>query len=198
MEQRDPRFKRKVCNLRPNAVIQKRSMALRIPEKLLDLIRSHSAREYPNECCGCLVGKEVDSVKEVREVTALVNLRGRSARADELLPLEAPDRESERNRFLIDPDDLRRVEQEARRRKLEILGFYHSHPDHPARPSDYDRDHAFPWYSYVIIAVEAGRPGVYASWMLREDRSAFDAESVEVAGSKTRDDAASGQAPEAC
>ncbi|MGH9353636.1 MAG: M67 family metallopeptidase, partial [Terriglobia bacterium] len=86
----------------------------------------------------------------------------------------------ERNRFLIDPDDLRRAEKDARGRGIETVGFYHSHPDHPARPSEYDRDHAFPWYSYVIIAVEAGKAGRYTSWVLRDDRTQFDEERLEV------------------
>jgi len=104
-----------------------------------------------------------------------------------LLPLTAPERESERNRFLIDPAEVRRVERESRARGLDIVGFYHSHPDHPARPSDYDRDHALPWYSYVIIAVEAGEAGPIASWTLREDRSSFEEEAVVVAKAQKKD-----------
>ncbi len=103
-----------------------------------------------------------------------------------MLPLTAPERESERNRFLIDPAEVRRVERESRARGLDIVGFYHSHPDHPARPSRYDRDHALPWYSYVIIAVEAGEAGPIASWTLREDRSSFEEEAVEVVGAKAQ------------
>lgn len=118
--------------------------------------------------------------KHLESVAPLSNVRTEPARAKELLPLAAPGRESERNRFLIDPVELLRVEKEARQRGLEVLGFYHSHPDHPARPSEYDRDHAFPWYSYVIIAVGAGKPGSYTSWVLREDRSQFDNESIEI------------------
>ena len=155
-------------------------MALRIGSRELDAICEHASREYPNECCGVLLGTGDGQAKEVRAVEAVRNLRNGSRRAEELLPLEAPERESERNRFLIDPDDLRRVEQDARARGIETVGFYHSHPDHPAKPSAYDRDHAFPWYSYVIIAVEAGKPGLYTSWVLREDRTQFDEEHLEV------------------
>lgn len=155
-------------------------MGLRISNKQVEAIRRSAAQGYPNECCGVLLGVGRDGVKEVREVRPLPNLRGKSERAEELLPLAVPGSESERNRFLIDPNDLRRVEKEARERGIETVGFFHSHPDHPARPSGYDRDHAFPWYSYVIIAVEAGMPGLYTSWVLREDRTQFDEEHLEV------------------
>ena len=64
-------------------------------------------------------------------------------------------------------------------RGLEVVGYYHSHPDHPARPSDYDRDHGWPWYSYVIISIQQGKAGELNSWVLRDDRSKFELESVE-------------------
>ena len=152
----------------------------------MNSIRGHSARDYPNECCGAMLGVEANGIKEVVELAPLTNLRTDPARAGELLPLAAPERESERNRFLIDPADVQKVEREAQSHSLEILGYYHSHPDHPARPSDYDREHAFPWYSYVIIAVEAGQPGPVASWILREDRSSFEEEPVEVLAAKAQ------------
>src|SRR5487761_730890 len=133
-------------------------MALRIDEDKLEEIRRHAARDYPNECCGAMLGSGDGDTKEIRQIEPLRNLRKEPGRAEELLPLSAPERESERNRFLIDPNDVRLAEQKARARGLDIVGFYHSHPDHPARPSSYDRDHAFPCYSYVIIAVEAGKP----------------------------------------
>lgn len=155
-------------------------MALKLSNEQVDAIRRSAAEGYPNECCGVLLGVGQDGVKEVRQVRSLPNLRGKSERAEELLPLAAPGSESERNRFLIDPNDLRRVEKEARSLGLDTVGFFHSHPDHPARPSGYDRDHAFPWYSYVIIAVEAGKPGQYTSWVLRDDRTQFDEEHLEV------------------
>ncbi|MGH9470545.1 MAG: M67 family metallopeptidase, partial [Terriglobia bacterium] len=101
-------------------------------------------------------------------------------RAEQLLPLSDAGRESERNRFLIDPQELRKLESEAKRDGLEVIGYYHSHPDHPARPSEYDRAHAFPWYSYAIIAVEGGKPGMFASWVLEEDRSRFVEEAIQV------------------
>jgi proteasome lid subunit RPN8/RPN11 len=83
-----------------------------------------------------------------------------------------------RRRFLIGPDEYRRAERHASDTGLEIVGFYHSHPDHPARPSQYDLDHAWPFFSYVIVSVREGVSGDMTSWRLREDRSAFDQEDL--------------------
>src|ERR1035441_313836 len=141
-------------------------MALKLGHEQREAIRQHSVRDYPNECCGVLLGKVEGDAKHVAEVVALRNLRHDPSRAQELLPVDDPGRETERNRFLIDPLDQLAVEKDARARGLEVLGYYHSHPDHPARPSAYDRDHAWPWYSYVIIAVEQGVPKDLTSWVL--------------------------------
>jgi proteasome lid subunit RPN8/RPN11 len=153
-------------------------MPLRLNKTHLESIRAHGSRDYPSECCGILLGKAEGDEKVVAEVARLANLRHDPARAQELLPVDDLGRETEKNRFLIDPLDQLRAEKDARKRGLEVLGYYHSHPDHPARPSNYDRDHAWPWYSYVIIAVERGVPKELTSWVLAEDRSAFGAESL--------------------
>jgi len=154
-------------------------MALKIQAGQIESIRRHAEADYPAECCGILLGRAQGDVKQVVEVAALTNLRHDPARAQEVLPLDDLGRETERNRFLIDPKEQLRAEKDARARGLAALGYYHSHPDHPARPSQYDRDHAWPWYSYVIVAVEAGRASDTRSWVLRDDRSAFEPESVE-------------------
>lgn len=151
-------------------------MAIKLNTGQLESIHSHAEREYPNECCGMLLGRADGAAKEVSEAVPLNNLRLDSARAQELLPLEDPGRESEKNRFLIDPLEQLRVEREARKRGLDVVGYYHSHPDHPARPSNYDREHAWPWYSYVILSVECGKAAEMTSWVLSEDRSQFDPE----------------------
>jgi proteasome lid subunit RPN8/RPN11 len=151
---------------------------LRLSQSHLDQIRQHGAREYPNECCGILLGRVDGENKEVREVVPLKNLRREAAEAEKLLPLDSPGLESERNRFLIDPRDQIRVEKEARARGLDVVGYYHSHPDHPARPSNYDREHAWPWYSYVIVSVQRGEPKDLTSWVLTDDRKRFDPEQV--------------------
>jgi len=158
-------------------------MPLKLGRAQFESIRRHGVKDYPSECCGVLLGKAVGDAKEVTEVVPLTNLRHDPARAQELLPLDDQNKETDKNRFLIDPLDQLRVEKGARERGLDVLGYYHSHPDHPARPSVYDRDHAWPWYSYVIIAVEKGVPKDLTSWVLAEDRSAFGPEPVEVAES---------------
>ena len=155
-------------------------MSLTLPRQHVNAMREHAARDYPSECCGILLGKSDNGNKDVRDVVALKNLRHDAARAQELLPLDSPDRESDRNRFLIDPLEQLKVEKDARARGLDVLGYYHSHPDHPARPSNYDREHAWPWYSYIILSVEKGRPADMTSWVLSDNRDRFDPEVVEV------------------
>ena len=155
-------------------------MGIRLSQSQAQAIREHGRREYPNECCGILLGRANGALKDVGEVVALKNLRHDPERAQQLLPVEDQDRETERNRFLIDPLDQLRVEKDARARGLEVLGYYHSHPDHPARPSIYDREHAWPWYSYLILSVERGVPEDLSCWVLSEDRSTFHPEQVEL------------------
>ena len=119
-------------------------------------IRAHGAETYPNECCGALYGR--DGV-----VTATLALSNTTD-------------EGPRRRFLVRPQDYVAAERRASALGAELLGFYHSHPDHPARPSQYDLDHAWPFFSYIIVSVRAGKPEAMTSWRLREDRSAFDPE----------------------
>jgi proteasome lid subunit RPN8/RPN11 len=155
-------------------------MGLSIGQNEIEAIRRHGARDYPNECCGILLGKADGDKKSVLEAVPLKNLRTDPEKAQKLLPLESPGKETERNRFLIDPMEQLRVDKDARRRGLDVVGYYHSHPDHPARPSNYDRDHAWPWYSYVILSVAKGQPEDMTSWVLAENRERFDPEPVEI------------------
>jgi proteasome lid subunit RPN8/RPN11 len=122
-------------------------------------IRSEGENAYPNECCGMLLG-DIDEAgrREVVEVLPVRN--GREAG-------------EQYHRFVIEPDDFLAGEHAARKKGLGVIGFYHSHPDHPPVPSDYDREHALPWYSYVILGVEHGRAGIVSSWELAADRSKF-------------------------
>ncbi len=154
-------------------------MAIKLAPETFDAVRSHAAREYPNECCGVLLGRVEGGTREILEAVPLPNLRAAPGGGEDVLPLESPGLESERNRFLIDPRDQLRVEKDARARGLEVLGYYHSHPDHPARPSIYDRDHAWPWYAYIIVSVQRGEPQELACWVLAADRSRFEPEPVE-------------------
>jgi proteasome lid subunit RPN8/RPN11 len=128
------------------------------------LIRSEGEKFYPNECCGILLGSIGEDGSRVVE---------------DLIPIEnAWESEEQYHRFQIEPEDMMRAEREARKRGLDVLGFYHSHPDHPARPSEFDREQALPFYSYIITAVEKGRAGDFASWELKTDRSVFLGEDI--------------------
>lgn len=123
-----------------------------------DEIRRHGREAYPDESCGALLGRG-------RVVT-------------DAMPLPNTSGEGSRRRFRIRPVDYRAAERQANAMDAELLGFYHSHPDDLARPSQYDLDHAWPTFAYVILAVEGGESTALRSWRLREDRSAFDEEPV--------------------
>jgi proteasome lid subunit RPN8/RPN11 len=136
---------------------------LRIREDLIRRIHAHGVETYPHECCGALLGQDVEGSREVRDLVPLANRRN----------------DSPRNRFELAPDDVRRAETTAREGQLELLGWYHSHPDAPARPSEFDREHAWPWYSYIILSVEKGEARDMTSWRLQEDRGAYHSEAIE-------------------
>jgi proteasome lid subunit RPN8/RPN11 len=155
-------------------------MPLKLNHAQIEAIRQHAAQDYPSECCGVMLGKANGVCKQVDEIVPLENLRNDPARAQLFLPVDDPARETERNRFLLDPLDQLRVEKDARARGLEVLGYYHSHPDHPARPSTYDRERAWPWYSYVIVSVERGSAKDLTSWVLAEEGGNFWSEQIEV------------------
>jgi proteasome lid subunit RPN8/RPN11 len=133
-------------------------MAIVLRKEVDAAIRAHGRDAFPHECCGAMLGK--DGV--VHEAFALPNTT----------------EEGPRRRFLVRPDDYRAAEKRGRDTGLDLLGFYHSHPDHPARPSQYDLDHAWPSFSYVIVSVMSGEDKALTSWQLRADRSAFDEEPV--------------------
>ena len=97
-----------------------------------------------------------------------------------LFPLVNRRDDSPRNRFSVTSDDVRDAEKAAREKGIDVVGWYHSHPDHPAAPSEYDRDHAWPWYSYIIVSVANGKPEDMTSWRLLDDRSKFTPEALEI------------------
>lgn len=134
----------------------------------LDAIREHGRETYPEECCGALLGVAADGGVRVARLERMDNTRS----------------EERRRRYSIDPLDYARVEREADAAGLQIVGFYHSHPDHPAVPSEYDREHGFPFFHYVLVAVRAGVPGDVASYVLSDDRRAFDREELKIEGPK--------------
>jgi len=155
-------------------------MALTLNHAQMEAIRRHAAQDYPFECCGVMLGKADGAGKAVSEIIPLTNLRRDPARAREWRPLDDPTGESGRNRFFIDPLDQLRVEKDARARGLDVLGYYHSHPDHPARPSTYDREHAWPRYSYVIVSVERGIAKDLTCWIVAEEGGVLCPEQIEV------------------
>ena len=136
-----------------------------IGEKQLTEIREHGVRDYPYECCGLLLGRFAEEGKIVQETYPISNAREESAK---------------RNRFLIEPQELMRGERYARARDLEVVGFYHSHPDSPAVPSQYDLEHAWPAYSYIIVSTSAGQANDLFSWEQEPDRSRFNQEILSI------------------
>jgi len=133
-------------------------MALEIAAELLRAIERHGEAAYPEEGCGILLGRAGDGRKVVVEILPVENRREDAAR---------------HNRYLIPPEAVLAGEQAAAQKGLDVVGFFHSHPDHPAQPSAFDRDHAWPWYSYLITAINAGRAAGTRSWRLLDDRSRF-------------------------
>jgi proteasome lid subunit RPN8/RPN11 len=142
---------------------------LKLNEQVYDAIRRHGEETYPYECCGVLLGQSTDGINEVEDAVRAGNTRTDSAR----------------NRYQIAPEELIRIQRQGRERGLDIVGFYHSHPDHPARWSKTDFAEAH-WLgcSYVITAVEEGVAQATNSFLLTgtgEDDKAFEDEAVEVA-----------------
>ena len=136
-------------------------MALRVPRVLLDRLLEAAAEAFPRECCGVLVGQA-----DPRTVIDAVAVANRS------------DRPHERH-FAIDPRDLMRIERDARRAKMDVIGFFHSHPNGSALPSETDREAAWPVYSYVIVAASKDGAGEMRSWRLEEPAATFVEESIE-------------------
>jgi len=126
----------------------------RLDDGVAAVIRRHGEETFPHECCGALIGRD-DRVMHA-------------------VPLPNTTEEGPRRRFLVRPSDYRLAETQASAHGGELLGFYHSHPDHPARPSQFDLDHAWPNFAYVIVSVMSGVSALMTVWFLKEDRSSFD------------------------
>jgi proteasome lid subunit RPN8/RPN11 len=127
-------------------------------------IAAHGEADYPYECCGLLLGSfTADGVKVISETYPISNAREDQAK---------------RNRFLIRPEELMQGERSAAAHGLDVVGFYHSHPDHPAVPSHYDLEHAWPLYSYIVVSVKAGAAQDLRSWEMQADRSRFNEEEI--------------------
>lgn len=152
-------------------------LTLWISGHLAEKIRAHGAETYPHECCGALLGRDSPAVSG-NDPEQDAHAPGREILA--LFPLVNRRDDSPRNRFSVTSEDVLAAEKAAREQGLEVVGWYHSHPDHPARPSQYDRDHAWPWYSYIIVSVQSGAPQEMTSWRLNDDRQEFSEESIEI------------------
>lgn len=135
-----------------------------IDESVASVIRQTGEQDYPNETCGFILGKVLEDGNRTGAKALPVE---NSFEADETY-----------HRFEINPMDFLKAEREAARADMDVIGVYHSHPDHPAKPSAYDLDHAIPFYSYIIVSVEKGKSTDIASYRLKDDRSAFDIEEI--------------------
>jgi proteasome lid subunit RPN8/RPN11 len=136
-------------------------MTLQISSEALIRIHAHGEEAYPEEGAGLMLGHADGDVRVVTTILGIDNAREDGAR---------------HNRYLITAQDMLYGEQEAMRRGLDIVGIFHSHPDHPNRPSDFDREWALPWFSYLITSVQSGKAVESRSWRLQDDRSSFDEE----------------------
>jgi proteasome lid subunit RPN8/RPN11 len=141
-----------------------------ISAELAEKIFKHGVDAYPHECCGALLGRDTNSG----------DLPSRPREIFDLFPLINRREDSPQNRFSVTPRDVMDADRAAQSRGLDIIGWYHSHPDHPAKPSEYDREHAWPWYSYIIVSVHQGVPQDMTSWQLKEDRTGYAEEIIEI------------------
>ena len=137
---------------------------INITQKIVDSFLSHGEKEYPHECCGFILGQFKDN----------------ESFGIEYLPASNVKEENRERRFLIDPLAYQKAEDEADDQGMSIISIVHSHPDHPDKPSDFDRDHAWPGFSYIIISVQKGRIASYRSWQLNENREKFIEENIKI------------------
>jgi proteasome lid subunit RPN8/RPN11 len=141
---------------------------IEISTELLKRIKVHGEEIYDEECCGALFGNYNDEARSIYD----------------LLEFQNEKEESRQNRFLITPNQYRLAERLAKERDLELLGFYHSHPDHPAQPSQFDTDNALPWFIYIIVSINKAKANNLTAWILKEDRSGFDHQKIKVTEEK--------------
>ncbi len=140
-------------------------MSIEITSTLLAQIHRHGESAYPEEGAGLLLGSADGAYKQVKAILPLSNSREDSAR---------------HNRYLLTAQDYLKGEEEAARMGLDVLGVFHSHPDHPNRPSEFDREWAMPWFSYMITSVQAAQAAGSRSWLLSDDRQAFTEEPITI------------------
>ena len=141
---------------------------INLTHDIIDQFKKHGESDYPHECCGFILG----SFKDME------------SRGVEYLPASNTKEENRERRFLIDPMAYQKAEDEADERGLSIISIVHSHPNHPDKPSDFDRDHAWPGFSYIIISVQNGNAISYKSWQLNENREFFTEENIKIVKEK--------------
>ncbi len=130
---------------------------VRTSRELARRMEEHGQKTYPEECCGILLGSTDGDETVILDVVEIDNLQ----------------EDNRRRRFLITPKQYLQAERAASERNLQLLGFYHSHPDHPAIPSEFDREHALPWFTYIVLSVACGEAKVMTAWFLSESRDRF-------------------------
>ena len=151
---------------------------LKLQSDHLQAIQTHAETTYPEECCGLLLGHLKGDVKTLIEVLPTANSWGEEAdEAFQSIESSAQGKSSKRNRFSIAPKVMLQVQKNARDRHLDIIGIFHSHPDHPAIPSEFDRAIAWPQYSYIIVSVRQGLACDLKSWNL-DDNHQFQPEEI--------------------
>jgi proteasome lid subunit RPN8/RPN11 len=142
-------------------------MSLILTAEQATQIESEGVAAYPNECCGAMLGKDTTEGSHVRRTVHRLEKLTNSFTTDE-----------QYHRFSLDPRELMQLDKRAGEAGLAVLGFYHSHPDHPARPSETDRQNAWPFYSYVIVAIEKRQAVDLTSWQLDESSEQFKPEQI--------------------
>jgi proteasome lid subunit RPN8/RPN11 len=158
------------------------SYRLLISADYLDRIGRHGAEAYPEECCGVLIGRcQLEGPEGPEGPEGSAGADG-STVVEQLLSVDNERADSRHNRYVITPETVLAAQKQARAAGLDIVGYYHSHPDHPARPSEFDREHAWPGISYLIVSVQQGRAEVARSWRLTDDRERFDEEPITASG----------------
>jgi proteasome lid subunit RPN8/RPN11 len=141
-------------------------MALRVPRPVMDAIGRHLEGGYPNEACGALIGRAGDATQPHQAL--------------EFRPMRNTVTDRPWDRYVLDPLEQLRVQKDAEARGLEIIGFVHSHPDHPPRPSEFDTEHAWPFYSYLVASVAQGKMAEARAWRLDEGTSRFHEEPLTI------------------
>ena len=138
--------------------------AITITQEIVDTFKSHGETDYPYECCGFILGQ----------------YKGLESFGVEYLPASNIKEKNRERRFLIDPLAYQKAEDEADSQEMSVISIVHSHQDHPDQPSDFDRDHAWPGFSYIIISIQNGKATSYRSWQLNENRKFFIEENIKI------------------